>query len=181
MSMSILVAYASKHGATPGIAERIAEKLVAGGRDAQALPVSAVADPASYSGYVIGSAVYMGKWRKQASEFVRDNSALLAIRQVWLFSSGPLGTATKDKEGRDILDTSRPKEFAEFEASITPRDLKVFYGALDPRERDGASWLLRRLPAGRGLLPAGDFRDWAAIEEWAEGITRELAATTRAT
>src|SRR5476649_271255 len=107
MTMSLLVAYASKHGATRGIAERIAETLVAGGRDAQALPVSAVADPASYSGYVIGSAVYMGKWRKQASEFVRDNSALLAIRQVWLFSSGPLGTATKDKEGRDILDTSR--------------------------------------------------------------------------
>ena len=26
----------------------------------------------------------------------------------------------------------------------------------------------------RELLPSGDFRDWPAIEAWAEGIAREL-------
>jgi menaquinone-dependent protoporphyrinogen oxidase len=46
--VSILVAYASKHGATQGIAERIAAALEAAGRPAQALPVSAVTDIASY-------------------------------------------------------------------------------------------------------------------------------------
>lgn len=174
--MPILVAYASKHGATQGIAERVAERLVAGGRDARALPFSMVATPAAYSAFVLGSAVYLGKWRREAGDFVRQNSALLATRPVWLFCSGPLGTATQDNQGRDILGTSRPTEFAEFERTIRPRDLTVFYGALDPHERDGASWLLRRVPAGRKLLPEGDFRDWDAIGAWAETIARELPA-----
>lgn len=39
---SILVAYASKHGATQGIAERVAETLVASGQKAEARPIKAV-------------------------------------------------------------------------------------------------------------------------------------------
>jgi menaquinone-dependent protoporphyrinogen oxidase len=31
------------------------------------------------------------------------------------------------------------------------------------------------MPAGRELLPEGDFRDWAEIESWAGEIARELA------
>jgi menaquinone-dependent protoporphyrinogen oxidase len=175
--VSILVAYASKHGATQGIAERIAATLGAAGHPAQALAVSAVDDVESYDGFVIGSAVYLGKWRKDATEFVRRHEAVLAVAPVWLFSSGPLGTATQDDQGRDLVETSKPKEFAEFAESITPRDLRVFFGALDPATPDSAGRLLRLLPAGRNLLPEGDFRDWAAIDAWAETIARDLPAT----
>jgi menaquinone-dependent protoporphyrinogen oxidase len=97
---------------------------------------------------------------------------------VWLFSSGPLGTVTQDAQGREILDASKPTEFAE---TITPRDLTVFYGALDPHEHDDAAWLLRRVPAGRALLPQGGFWNWDVIAAWAERIARELSATTNAT
>jgi len=174
----ILVAYASKHGATRGMAERVGERLAADGREVRVLPFSNVATPAAYSAFVLGSAVYLGKWRKEAGDFVRQNSALLATRPVWLFCSGPLGAATMDEQGRDVLEKSRPAEFAEFGKSVRPRDLTVFYGALDPHQRDGASWLLRRLPAGRKLLPEGDFRDWDAIDAWAGRIARDLPAPT---
>jgi menaquinone-dependent protoporphyrinogen oxidase len=30
------------------------------------------------------------------------------------------------------------------------------------------------MPASKGLLPAGDFRDWAVIDAWARVIAREL-------
>lgn len=180
MTMPVLVAYASKHGATRGIAERVAETLEADGREARLLPFSNVATPAAYSAFVLGGAVYLGGWRKEASAFVRQNNALLVTRPAWLFCSGPLGSATQDEKGSDLLTRSRPREFAEFEKTIRPRDLTVFYGALDPRQRDVASWLLRRLPAGRRLLPAGDFRDWEAIEAWAASIARELPAATPA-
>jgi menaquinone-dependent protoporphyrinogen oxidase len=53
--MSILVAHASKHGATGAIAERIAEGLRAGGRHAAARPFEESGDLVDYEGFVIGS------------------------------------------------------------------------------------------------------------------------------
>jgi menaquinone-dependent protoporphyrinogen oxidase len=172
---SILVAYASKHGATQAIAERIAETLVVSGQEAQVRPVKAVCELDDYDAFVIGSAAYMGSWLKEAAELVRRNQAILVTRPVWLFSSGPLGTVTKDTQGRDLLVTSEPKEFAEFKEAIKPRGLRVFFGALDPGKLGFAERLIRILPAGRALLPEGDFRDWKEIEAWAESIAHELA------
>ena len=90
--MTILVAYASKHGSTQGIAERIAEKLRQLGKEAEARPVEEVSDPGSYEAFVIGSAIYYGSWLKEATEWVHHHQAVLAQHPVWLFSSGPLGT-----------------------------------------------------------------------------------------
>ncbi len=175
--MSVLVAYASKHGATQGIAERIAATLVVSGQQAEARSVNAADDLVGYDAFVIGSACYMGTWLKEAAEFVRRNQAILATRPLWLFSSGPLGTATTDAQGRDVLVVSEPKEFAEFKESMKPRGLQVFFGALDSSKLSFPERLVRRMPAGRELLPEGDFRDWKTIEAWAERIAHELAAT----
>ena len=130
--MSMLVAYASKHGSTQGIAERIAEKLTAVGQKAVASPVKAVGDLAGIDAFVVGSAAYHGHWQKEAAEFVRGNRAVLADRPVWLFSSGPLGTEATDAKGRDLREAAEPKEIAEFREAIRPRDHRVFFGALIP-------------------------------------------------
>lgn len=172
---SILVAYASKHGATSGIAERIASSLTASGLDVQAHSVNTVDDLGSYDAFVIGSAAYMGSWLKEATEFVRHNREYLVTRPVWLFSSGPLGTATTDAKGRDVLTTTEPKEFAEFKETVNPRGLHVFFGALNPSALAFSERIIRRMPAGRSLLPEGDFRDWKEIDAWAATIARELA------
>lgn len=171
----VLVAYASKHGATRGIAQRIAATLRREGLAVTVLPATPDTDPAGYDAFVIGGAAYLGSWLKETAAFVRRHRALLAARPVWLFSSGPLGTATTDAKGRDVLVASEPKEFAEFRAALAPRDARVFFGALDPGTLGFAERVPRLLPAGRALLPAGDFRDWAAIEAWAAQIARELA------
>lgn len=173
--MSILVAYATKRGATQGIAERIAAKLTALGQQAQTRPAQSVRDLTGYDAFVIGSAAYMGAWLKEATEFVRRNQAILAIRPVWLFSSGPLGTATTDTQGRDLRVVSEPKEFAEFKETIKPRGVQVFYGALDPHKLGFAERMFRSLPAGRAVLPEGDFRDWQNIDAWAERIVHEMS------
>jgi hypothetical protein len=73
IEMAVLVTYASKHGVTQEIAERIAQTLRAAGQQAQVRPVSAAGDLAGYGALVIGSAVYMGHWQKEAMEFVRRN------------------------------------------------------------------------------------------------------------
>lgn len=175
--MSILVAYASRHGATAGIAERIAERLRTAGLEAEARPAKEVRDPAAYSAFVIGGATYMFRWMKEATEFVRRNRALLASRPVWLFSSGPLGTEATDEQGQDLRVVSGPREIAELRTAIHARDHRVFFGAFD-RHMKAVGFterLVLMMPAARAAFPEGDFRDWAEIETWADGIAHELA------
>ena len=175
--MSILVAYATRHGATRGIAERIAERLRAAGLDAEVRPATEVRDAARYDAFVVGAAAYMFHWLEDATKFVRRNRALLAERPTWLFSSGPVGTEAVDAEGRDVLVASVPKEFAELREAIHPRGEKVFFGAMDPDAKPIglAERFTSLMPASRALLPYGDFRNWPAIDAWADAIAHELA------
>ena len=173
--MLILVVYASKHGATQGIAERIAAKLGEAGQEAEARPVEAVDHLIGYDAFVVGSAVYAAHWQKEASAFVRRNRAVLASRPVWLFSSGPLGTEAADAQGRDLTVAAEPKEIAEFEGAIRPKGHRVFFGALDPGTLGFSERAIRKLPAARTMLPEGDFRDWAEIDAWTSGIAHQLA------
>jgi menaquinone-dependent protoporphyrinogen oxidase len=175
--MKVLVVYASRHGATAGIAERIAAGLRAHGLTAEARPVGEVGELERYDAFVIGSAAYLFHWLKDATRFVKRHRGLLGSRPVWLFSSGPLGTDRIDAQGDDVLEATRPKEFDELAALVQPRDLQVFFGAWDPdAPKVGITeQLVRRLPAAADT-PAGDFRDWPAIDAWSAEISRELLA-----
>jgi menaquinone-dependent protoporphyrinogen oxidase len=179
IAMKILVTYASRHGATEGIAERIAQTIELAGLPVSLRTVEQAEEVDAFDAFVIGSAAYMGRWLKEASRFVRNHRSVLASRPVWLFSSGPLGTEMVDSKGRDVVEASRPHEFVEFESEIHPRDARIFFGAFDPdaepiglAERLGAPFM--RIPAIRKELPAGDYRDWPAIEMWAHEIAQEL-------
>ena len=179
--MSILVVYATRHGATAGIAERLAAALRRAGLEAEARPVTEVGDIARYDTFVVGSAAYMTHWLKEATSFVKRHQATLAAHPLWLFSSGPIGTDLVDKQGRDVVEASRPREFAEFEALLHPRGERVFFGAWDPRApgRSLGERLLRMMPAKvLDEMPAGDFRDWAAIDAWGLEIADALGVST---
>jgi hypothetical protein len=67
--MKVLVVYATRHGATQGIAERIAATLETDGLDVTLRPVAGVDSVEGYDAYVIGSAAYMaaGSRRRRAS------------------------------------------------------------------------------------------------------------------
>ena len=176
--MRVLVVYATHHGATRGIAERIAITLGARGLHVTVVAADEVGEVTSYDAFVVGSAAYAFHWVKEAAAFVRRHRDLLADRPVWLFSSGPLGTEVSDAQGPDVRAQAEPREFAEFRDAIHPRGTGIFFGAYDP----GASPIgfmerfTRLMPAARATLPAGDFRDWAEIEAWASAIADELTA-----
>jgi menaquinone-dependent protoporphyrinogen oxidase len=57
-------------------------------------------------------------------------------------------------------------------AQVAPREHRVFDGKLD---RSGLSRAQRAVARVVGAAQ-GDFRDWAAIDEWAAGIARTLLA-----
>jgi menaquinone-dependent protoporphyrinogen oxidase len=174
--MHVLVAYASRHGATQGIAERIAKILREAGLEAEARPAASVKTLAGFDAIVIGSAAYMFHWEKDATTLVRRNRATLAGKPVWLFSSGPLGTEPLDEEGRDQKVASVPKEIPELREAVNARDHQVFFGAYHPDQKPHglAERFVRLMPAARDAMPVGDFRDWPEIEAWAAEIAREL-------
>ena len=176
--MKVLVAYATRHGATAGIGARIAEKLTAAGHDARAVPVEDVTDLDSYQAVVLGGAAYMFHWLKPAVRFARRHRTTLSTMPVWFFSSGPLGTDEVDAEGREVRTFLRPKEWDELISLIHPREERVFFGAYDPSAPPIGlvESFTRRMPAAANTMPAGDFRDWDSIEDWATEIGTTLSA-----
>jgi menaquinone-dependent protoporphyrinogen oxidase len=184
----IQVVYASRHGGTAGIANRIADVLRTEGAEVVVADAADRPDPTGFDGYVVGSGVYMGSWLKEGIEFLERNQAFLAARPVWLFSSGPLPGSSREVESSDPLEVALgPKEgpgsgghrrIAALSDAIHPRDHRVFQGAFDPDDppRTLAERVVRLLPPARRILPAGDFRDWDAIEAWAREIAAEVVA-----
>ena len=175
--MKVLVAYASKYGATKGIAERIGEVLKRRGLDVDVSSCTDIGDASGYDAYVVGSAAYAFNWRKDARKFVTRNAEVLAAHPVWLFSSGPLGTETVDKEGNDVLEGAEPKQFAEYEGLIHPRGRQVFRGAYHHDKIRGGDRIIAWMPAIRDIMPEGDFREWDAIDAWADSVADGLGAS----
>jgi menaquinone-dependent protoporphyrinogen oxidase len=167
MDKKILVAYATKYGATAEIAQRIGQVLKETGFLVDVRPVESVRDLTAYSAVVLGSAVYIGRWRKEAFKFLQTNETVLAEKPVWLFSSGPTG------EG-DPVELTRgwrfPEKLQPIADRITPRDIAVFHGAVDVSKLNIIEkWAIKNVKA-----PVGDFRDWEAITSWATSIAAVL-------
>jgi menaquinone-dependent protoporphyrinogen oxidase len=163
--MKILVGVASKHGSTEDIANRVAERLRVRGQLVDVMPLSDGCDVEQYDVCVIGSAVYMGSWRKEARRFVDSNTNALTRRPVWLFSSGPLG---------DDAISGMPSDSVEhLEHQVAAVDHQMFRGRLD-RDRLAPT---ERLVAAMVHAPAGDFRSWDDIDRWADSIADHLAST----
>jgi menaquinone-dependent protoporphyrinogen oxidase len=170
MSTRVLVAYGTKHGATAGIAEKIGEVLVQAGLSAEVLPVNQVEDINTYSAVVLGSAVYIGRWRKEAAKFLKANENTLAERPVWLFSSGPTGSGDPVKltEGWRF-----PKALQPIADHIRPRDVALFHGAMSNDNLSSfEKWIIKKVKAS-----VDDFRDWNAITSWAKAVAEELKKT----
>jgi menaquinone-dependent protoporphyrinogen oxidase len=73
MESQVLVAYATKHGATAEIAERIGQVLREADLQADVLPAERVSDLTPYRAVVLGSAVYAGQWREEAATLLETN------------------------------------------------------------------------------------------------------------
>lgn len=168
--MHILVTYASRHHATARMAEAIAQVLQDPPDDlpAATVDVHAVDDVGElddYDAVVLGSAVYLGRWLKQARRFARENARALTVRPLWLFSSGPVG--------EPLAPAQEAPDVTLLAESLGALGTRTFAGRLRTAELGfGERAAVRLVHAAEG-----DYRDWDEIRAWAADIARELAAS----
>ena len=165
--MRILVAYATRHGATEGIADALGATL----RDTlpeshvDVLSASDVDDVSGYDAVLVGSAVYLGRWLAPARTLVRDQAVALRRRPVWLFSSGPVGDpavpATEASDAAELVELVGAQAHTTFAGRLRPAELATVERAT-----------FRVLHAAEG-----DYRDWDAIRAWGQDIADTLSRT----
>jgi len=166
--MTTLVAYASRHGTTAGIATRIARQLADAGAAVELRHVDQVETIDEYETVVFGAPVYDQSWPPEANRFAAEYREALSRRPLWLFSVGSFGD-TKPVIGP--LTHKEPKEIAEIRADLRPREYRVFQGVIQKHQWPLSSRLLFHALGGR----FGDHRDWPTIDAWAERIAAALA------
>ena len=168
MTNPILVAYATKFGATAEIAAKIGDTLQQAGWSVDVLPADQVKDAAAYTAIVLGSAVYAGTWRTAAVDFLEANQAQLTDRAVWLFSSGPTG----EGDASHIMQGWRfPEAQQAIAERIQPRDIAFFHGFINMQKLN----LAEKVIVTGIKAPTGDFRNWAAVTAWATEIAQALS------
>jgi len=160
--MKVLVAVGSKYGATREIAQAIAEVLSDAGHEAECFDAKDVEAVEPYEAFVIGSALYGGFWRRDASELVHNHADALRTKPCWLFSSGPVGLPPRPTEA----DGEGDRLAGEIEA----RAHGSFSGCLNPdRLNFGERAIIRGLKAS-----VGDYREWGLVKAWAKEIATQL-------
>lgn len=166
MPMTVLVAYSSKRGSTAEIAETVAATLRREGLGVCLESAEQVDSLEPYDAVVLGSAVYMKKWRGDAKHFLKKHRK--ALRQVpfWVFSSGPVGDPAKD----DPEWIEPPRLAAKIE-EMGGRDHVVFGGCL-PAEPHG---MFEKAMVEGTPKEYRDRRDWDRIRAWAKEIAANLA------
>jgi menaquinone-dependent protoporphyrinogen oxidase len=164
MKQRVLVTAASRHNATREIAEAIAAGLAARGIAAEARPIEDVTDLSDYGAVVLGSAIYMNRWLAEARRFAQVHASELCMRQVWLFSSGPLGPADH------LIPPSEPADVPVLERLTRASGHRTFGGRMDFRHLHFSERAIARTIHA----PEEDRRDWDAVDRFAGEIADEL-------
>ena len=160
--MHILVTAASKHGATDEVADAIARRIEASGSTVDRLAPADVTSVSGYDAVVVGSAVYILQWMPEAHDFMERFQDELRTKQVWAFSVGMSGVPKHTKQ-----DSHR---IGPLLTHVNCRELRTFPGRYKPELLS----LRERSVARLAGVVEGDFRDWAAIEAWADSIAAQL-------
>jgi menaquinone-dependent protoporphyrinogen oxidase len=159
--MKILVTYGSKRGGTAEIATAIARSLRAEGHDVSCEAARDVRTIGAFSAVIVGGALYMRLWHRDARRFVRRFSEELRSKQVWMFSSGPLDDSASTRSIGPVPQVATAMRLVGARGHVT-------FGGRLARDAKGV------IAAAMAKTRAGDWRDWSRIDAWARDVADQL-------
>jgi menaquinone-dependent protoporphyrinogen oxidase len=165
MGNRVLISYASQCGSTGEVALAVGDVLCAAGAAVDVRRAEDVTDISGYRAVVVGSAVYMRRLMSEAVAFVEANRQ--ALGQVPVAYFVVCGTLKEDTE------ENRQQAAAYLEpvrALVQPVDEGLFAGAMDFGKMSFLYQAVARVMGGSN----SDWRDWEAIQGWAEGLPAML-------
>jgi menaquinone-dependent protoporphyrinogen oxidase len=161
----ILVAYASRFGATTGVAEAIGKSLSTHGMQVDVMPMKAVQDLAGYDAVVAGSAINAGAWLPEAMQFMQNNRTVLNQKPFAAFLVCMTLTMKNDYRSHVATWLEPVRQL------VRPVSEGLFAGTLDIKKIPSFSDRLKfRFSVLFGVWKEGDHRDWQAIRQWAESL-----------
>ena len=150
----VLVAFSSRSGSTAGTAEEIAAVLRSHGLAVDCRAKEEVTDLTLYGAVVLGSGMFIASRASDGGGFLERHALALRDRDLWLFSSGPIG-------GRPVAAGEECAAMTVARA-VGARGVAAF-GAVGANEGPDPC---------AALLPA----DRREIRAWAAGIAADLGA-----
>jgi len=199
MASKILVAYATKSGSTAEIARRIGDAIADKGVQVDVEHIPDVASLAIYDAVILGAPMIIG-WHREAVRFLINSQATLgkkrvayfitalelcrceeaSLQNVAIFQDPTLGKRPKNPAKQSFKERqTSPRAYLmpllNKAPQIKPISVALFKGKLDFRKLGLFDKLFVKLII---RAPAGDFRNWEAIEAWAKELKPMLIAPT---
>lgn len=161
----VLVAYASRHESTADVARVMADELSESGSTVDIRSIEGIQKLGGYDAIIIGSAIRYDKWLPEATDFVARHQSTLQQTPVSLFFTCMTLSIKSEKA------TAQVAEYAAQIAALLPQvssaGVGQFAGALDFSKIPLPSRLIAKFVFAFLRVKAGDYRDWAAIRDWA--------------
>jgi menaquinone-dependent protoporphyrinogen oxidase len=178
----VLIVFASSHGQTRAIAERIGEHLRADGAIVEVRDAGAAAPaPEGFDGVVIGSRVELGRHARPVLRYIRRHRTSLERTRTAFFS------VSMSAAGQTIRDEAQAAVYLDSVVKRTgwrPGRASSFAGALRYTKYNPLLRLvMRRISqvAGHPTETSRDheFTDWGAVRKFAEALAADLGATVQ--
>lgn len=170
----ILIAYASQYGSTGGVTNAMAQVFCKAGAAVDVKLVTNVADLSSYQAVIVGSPVQNDAWRPEAVSFVKANREALSKLPVAYFLTCMTLGLDPQPGGRERM-AAVLKRVQEQIPEVMPVDTGLFAGTIPLGHISSMIRSVYQVLGQReGDFPGIDFRDWDAIQAWAEKVSPTL-------